>query len=139
MTIEVVQDPQAEVEMDLPSEPRSLWPLSVPSWLPTRELFWPLFWGYQEVEEGGASLRDTAPGEVGEEEEKGYATEYGDGEDQESSEEDQEEELWSSGDTDNWDYDWLGPQDQDFKEPDGYGECPGWASSAAALLGPEWE
>ncbi|KAM7323500.1 hypothetical protein ACRRTK_017606 [Alexandromys fortis] len=113
VTIEVVQDPQAEVEMDLPSEPRSLWPLRVSSWLPTRELFWPLFWGYQEGEEGGASLRDTAPGEVGEEEEKGYTTEYGDGEDQ-------EEEPWSSGDTDNWDYGWLGPQDQDFKEPDGY-------------------
>lgn len=125
--------------MDLPSEPRSLWPLRVSSWLPTRELFWPLFWGYQEGEEGGASLRDTAPGEVGEEEEKGYVTEYGDGEDQEGSEEDQEEEPWSSGDTDNWDYGWLGPQDQDFKEPDGYGECSGWAPSAAALLGPEWE
>ncbi|CAO2587037.1 ISM2 [Lemmus lemmus] len=120
MTIEVVQDPQAEVEMDLPSEPGSLWPLRVPSWLPTRELFWPLFWGYQEGEEGGTSLKDTAPREVGEEEEKGYATEYGDGEDQEGSEEDEEEEPWSSGDTDNWDYGWLGPQDQDFKEPDGY-------------------
>ncbi|XP_026634419.1 isthmin-2 isoform X3 [Microtus ochrogaster] len=136
VTIEVVQDPQAEVEMELPSEPRSLWPLRISSWLPTRELFWPLFWGYQEGEEGGASLRDTAPGEVGEEEEKGYATEYGDGEDQESSEEDQEEEPWSSGDTENWDYGWLGPQDQDFKEPDVYDvdSCEKWLNCKSDFL-----
>ncbi|XP_040598616.1 isthmin-2 isoform X2 [Mesocricetus auratus] len=120
VTIEVMQDPQAEVEMDLPSEPSSLWPLHAPSWLPTREFFWPLFWGYQEGEDGGSSLKDTAPGEVQEEEDKGYAAEYGDGEDQEGSEEDKDEELWSSGATDNWDYGWSGPQDQDFKEPDSY-------------------
>ncbi|XP_036062114.1 isthmin-2 isoform X2 [Onychomys torridus] len=119
VTIEVVQDPQAEVEMDLPPEPSSVWPLHAPSWWPTRELFWPLFWGYQEGEEGDPGLKDTAPGEVGEEEEKGYAVEYGDGENQEGSEEEEEEEEpWSSGATDNWDYGWLGPQD--FTEPDSY-------------------
>ncbi|CAH6847540.1 isthmin-2 [Phodopus roborovskii] len=120
VTIEVVQDPQAEVEMDLPSEPSSLWPLRAPSWLPTREFFWPLFWGYQEGEEGGTSLKDTAPGAVEEEEGKGYAAEYGDGDDQEGGEEDKDEEWWPSGTTDNWDYGWLGPQDQDFQESDGY-------------------
>lgn len=138
VTIEVVQDPQAEVEMDLPSEPSSLWPLRSSSWLPTQEFFWPLFWGYQDGEEDATSLKDVAPGEV-EEEEKDYATEYGEGEDQEGTEEDEDDEHWSSGATDNWDYGWLGPQDRDFKEPDSYGEWSGMASPAAALLGPEWE
>ncbi|OBS79027.1 hypothetical protein A6R68_18566, partial [Neotoma lepida] len=133
VTIEVVQDPQSEIEMDLSSEPSSVWPLHAPSWLPSRELFWPLFWGYQEGEEGGTSLRDTVPGEVEEEEENGYAAEYGDGEDQEGSEEDADEEPWSSGDTDNWDYGWLGPQDRDFKEPDSY-EVPWGTTSLASSL-----
>nr|XP_042116920.1 isthmin-2 isoform X2 [Peromyscus maniculatus bairdii] len=127
VTIEVVQDPQAEVEMDLPSEPSPVWPLRAPSWWPTRELFWPLFWGYQEGEEGDTSLKDTAPGEVEEEEEeKAYAAEYGDGENQEGSEEEEEEEEepWSSGATDNWEYGWLGPRDRDFTEPDSYDDEP---------------
>ncbi|XP_021509040.1 isthmin-2 isoform X1 [Meriones unguiculatus] len=119
VTIEVVQDPQAEVEMDLPSEPSSLWPLRASSWLPTQEFFWPLFWGYQEGEEEATSLKEVAPGEA-EEEEKDYAAEYGEDEDQEGTEEDEDEEPWSSGATDNWDYGWLGPQDRDFKEPDSY-------------------
>lgn len=122
VTIEVVQDAQAEVEMDLPSEPSTLWPLRAPSWLPARELFWPLFWGYQEGEEGDTSLKDTAPGEAEEEEGKDYAMEYGEGEDQGSTEEDEDGEPWSSGAIDNWDYGWLGPQGQDFQEPDSYGE-----------------
>lgn len=127
MTIEVVQDAQAEVEMDLPSEASPVWPLRAPSWWPTRELFWPLFWAYQEGEEGDTSLKDTAPGEVEEEEEKAYAAEYGDGENQESSEEEEEEEEeepWSSGATDNWDYGWLGPRDRDFTETDSYDDEP---------------
>lgn len=127
MTIEVVQDPQAEVEMDPPSEPGNLWPLRAPNWLPTRELFWPLFWGYQEGEEGATSLRDVAPGEV-EEEEKDYAAE--DGEDQQGTQ-DEDEELRSSGATDSWDYGWPGPQNWDFKEADSYGE---WSALAYQML-----
>lgn len=122
VTIEVVQDPQTEVEMDLPSEPSNLWPLHAPSWLPTKEFFWPLFWGYQEGEEGATSLRDRAPGEVEVEEGKDYAVEYGEGEDQRGTEEGEAEEPWSSGAIDNWDYGWLGPQEQDFQQPDSYGE-----------------
>lgn len=122
VTIEVVQDPQAEVEMDLPSEPSNLWPLRAPSWLPTRELFWPLFWGYQEGEEGATSLKARAPGEVEEEEGKDYAVEYGEGEGQRGTEEDKDEEPWSGGAIDNWDYGWLGPEEQDFQDPDSYGE-----------------
>nr|XP_034344234.1 isthmin-2 isoform X2 [Arvicanthis niloticus] len=120
VTIEVVQDPQTEVEMDLPSEPSNFWPLRAPSWLPTREFFWPLFWGYQESEDGATSLKDRAPGEAEEEEGKDYAVEYGEGEDQDGTEEDEDEGHWSSGAIDNWDYGWLGPQDPDFREPDSY-------------------
>lgn len=130
VTIEVVQDPQAEGEMDLPSEPSSLWPLRAPSWLPSRELFWPLFWGYQEGDEGAASLEDRAPGDAEEEEGKDYAVEYGDGEDQGGTGEDEDGEPWSSGAVDNWDYGWLGPQDKDFQEPGSYGEYSGLASPA---------
>ncbi|NP_001277231.1 isthmin-2 precursor [Mus musculus] len=120
VTIEVVQDPQTEVEMDLPSEPSNLWPLHAPSWLPTKEFFWPLFWGYQEGEEGATSLRDRAPGEAEVEGGKDYAVEYGEGEDQRGTEEGEAEEPWSSGAIDNWDYGWLGPQEQDFQQPDSY-------------------
>lgn len=138
VTIEVVQDPQTEVEMDLPSEPSNLWPLHAPSWLPTKELFWPLFWGYQEGEEGATSLKDRALGEAEEEEGTDYAVEYIEGEDQGGTE-DEDEEPWSSGAVDNWDYNWLGPQDRDFQESDSYGECSGLSSPAAALQGLEWE
>ncbi|XP_060243907.1 isthmin-2 isoform X3 [Meriones unguiculatus] len=135
VTIEVVQDPQAEVEMDLPSEPSSLWPLRASSWLPTQEFFWPLFWGYQEGEEEATSLKEVAPGEA-EEEEKDYAAEYGEDEDQEGTEEDEDEEPWSSGATDNWDYGWLGPQDRDFKEPDSYDvdSCEKWLNCKSDFL-----
>ncbi|KAL6083436.1 hypothetical protein STEG23_035556 [Scotinomys teguina] len=129
VTIEVVQDPQAEVEIDLPSEPSSVWPLRAPNWLPTRELFWPLFWGYQEGEEGDTGLKDTTPGEVEEEEEeeKGYAAEYGDGENQEGSEEDEDEEPWSSGATDNWDYGWLDPREPDSYDSEPQEEWSSWS------------
>lgn len=136
VTIEVVQDPQTEVEMNLPSEPSNLWPLHAPSWLPTRELFWPLFWGYQEGEEEATSLKDRALGEAGEEAGKDYAVEYGEGEDQGGSEEDEDEEPWSSGAIDSWNYGWL---DRDIQEPDSYGEWSGLLSPAAALRGLEWE
>uniref|UniRef100_A0A8C6H0D1 Isthmin 2 n=1 Tax=Mus spicilegus TaxID=10103 RepID=A0A8C6H0D1_MUSSI len=74
----------------------------------------------QEGEEGATSLRDRAPGEAEVEEGKDYAVEYGEGEDQRGTEEDEAEEPWSSGAIDNWDYGWLGPQEQDFQQPDSY-------------------
>ncbi|XP_063118755.1 isthmin-2 isoform X3 [Rattus norvegicus] len=136
VTIEVVQDPQTEVDVDLPSEPSNLWPLRASSWLPTRELFWPLFWGYQEGEEGATSLKDRAPGEAEEEEGKDYALEYDEGEDQGGTEEDEDEEPWSSGAIDNWDYGWLGPQDRDFQEPDSYDvdSCEKWLNCKSDFL-----
>ncbi|XP_008588636.1 PREDICTED: isthmin-2 [Galeopterus variegatus] len=121
VTIEVVEDPQAEAEMDLLAEPSSRWPQSSPSWLATKELFWPLFWGYVEGEDGDTGLKNRAPGE--EEEEEDYPAEYSEGEDQEANEEedeDEEEEPWSGGATDGRDQGWLAPRDWAFKEPDSY-------------------
>lgn len=140
VTIEVVEDPQAEVEMDLPS---NRWPQDASSWLPTKELFWPLFWGYLEGEEGRTDLKGRAPGEEEEEEEEeveeDYPVEYSESEDQEDS--DDEEELGFSGATGSWEQGWLAPGDWAFKEPDGYGEHPSpiLASRAAASGGPEWK
>ncbi|XP_042799853.1 isthmin-2 isoform X2 [Panthera leo] len=79
VTIEVVEDPQAEVEMDLLAEPSSRWPQGASSWLSAKELFWPLFWSYLEGEEGRTNLKGRAPGEEEEEEEveeEDYPAEY---------------------------------------------------------------
>uniref|UniRef100_H0XSN9 Isthmin 2 n=1 Tax=Otolemur garnettii TaxID=30611 RepID=H0XSN9_OTOGA len=126
VTIEVVEDPQAEVEMDLLAEPSNRWPQGTPRWLPGKELFWPLFWGYLEGKEGGISLEGRAPEEE-EEEEEDYPAEYGEGEGQEDSDEEDEEEEqepWSSGATDSWDRGWLAPGDWAFKESDSYDSEP---------------
>lgn len=70
VTIEVVEGPQAEVEMDLLAEPSRRRPQGASCWLPAEELFWPLFWGYLEGEEGRTDLKGRAPGEEEEEEEE---------------------------------------------------------------------
>lgn len=129
VTIEVVEDPQAEVEMDLLAEPSSRWPQGASSWLSAKELFWPLFWSYLEGEEGRTNLKGRAPGEEEEEEEveeEDYPAEYSESEDQEDNEEEEEEEEEPgfSGATGSWEQGWLAPGDWAFKEPDGYGEHP---------------
>ncbi|XP_076834397.1 isthmin-2 [Brachyhypopomus gauderio] len=61
VTIEVVDDPQMEVEMDLAKEGRNDWSLSSEEWLGHKKLFWPLFWEYRDSSEespGQASLED---------------------------------------------------------------------------------
>ncbi|KAK1793161.1 hypothetical protein P4O66_011563 [Electrophorus voltai] len=61
VTIEVVDDPQTEVEMDLAKEGRNDWPLSSEEWLGHKKLFWPLFWEYRDSSEESpdrASLED---------------------------------------------------------------------------------
>uniref|UniRef100_A0A8B9R7E0 Isthmin 2a n=1 Tax=Astyanax mexicanus TaxID=7994 RepID=A0A8B9R7E0_ASTMX len=61
VTIEVVDDPQMEVEMDLAKEGRNDWSLSSEEWLGHKKLFWPLFWEYHDSSEespGQASLEE---------------------------------------------------------------------------------
>lgn len=56
VTIEVVDNPQMEMEMDLAKESRNDWSLS------SEELFWPLFWEYHdpvEDSQGQGSLEDS--------------------------------------------------------------------------------
>lgn len=55
VTIEVVDDPQMEVEMDLAKEGRNDWPLNSEEWLGHNKLFWPLFWEYHDSSEESAS------------------------------------------------------------------------------------
>ncbi|XP_065727717.1 isthmin-2 [Phocoena phocoena] len=118
VTIEVVEDPQAEVEMDLLAEPNNRWSQGAPSWLPAKELFWPLFWGYLEGEEGRPSLKGRAAGE-----EEDYPPEYRESEDQEDhdEEDDDDQEHGFSGGAGGWERGWLSPGDRAFKEPDSSG------------------
>ncbi|XP_057678125.1 isthmin-2 [Corythoichthys intestinalis] len=76
VTIEVVDDPQMEVEMDLakdndwiPSSSSS--PSSSVDWLGGKKLYWPLFWSYTDSGEDGTS-RSTLE-ETAEEEEEDYS------------------------------------------------------------------
>ncbi|KAM5243824.1 isthmin-2 isoform 5-T5 [Hipposideros larvatus] len=136
VTIEVVEEPQAEVEMDLLAEPSSRWPQGAPSWLPTKELFWPLFWGYLEGEEMGTSLKGRAPG-AEEEEEEDYPSEYSESEDQAGSdEEDDDEEPGFSGATGGWEQGWLLPGDWAVKESDSYDvdSCEKWLNCKSDFL-----
>ncbi|XP_041928089.1 isthmin-2 isoform X2 [Alosa sapidissima] len=62
VTIEVVDNPQMEIEMDLAKESRNDWSLSSEDWLGHRKLFWPLFWEYHDPTEdsqGQGSLEDS--------------------------------------------------------------------------------
>ncbi|NXN34418.1 ISM2 protein, partial [Nycticryphes semicollaris] len=59
VTIEVVDDPQAEMEMDLLKETSNDWSLTSSEWLSHKDLFWPLFWEYTytaEYEEEESTL-----------------------------------------------------------------------------------
>lgn len=126
VTVEVVEEPQAQVEMDLLAEPGSHWPQGASSWLPVKELFWPQFWGILEDKEGKTDLKGGAPGEEDKEEEEDYPAEFGESEDQEASDyqEYDEEEPGFSGTTGSQEQGWLDPGNWTFKEPDGYGEHP---------------
>lgn len=62
VTIEVVDNPQMEMEMDLAEESRNDWSQSSEDWLSHKNLFWPLFWEYQdpvEDSQGQGSLEDS--------------------------------------------------------------------------------
>ncbi|XP_043929988.1 isthmin-2 [Protopterus annectens] len=77
VTIEVVDNPQAEVEMDLLKEPRNDWPISSSEWLTEKGLFWPLFWEYTDSDSLDTTLSNPeGDGDFDED----YMTEY-DGED----------------------------------------------------------
>ncbi|XP_067894357.1 isthmin-2 [Heterodontus francisci] len=73
VTIEVVDDPQAEIEMDLLKGNRNDWSISSAEWLSHKDIFWPLFWEYPDSTEVGSL--DSANGMDGDEEDD-YAVEY---------------------------------------------------------------
>ncbi|KAM5273593.1 LOW QUALITY PROTEIN: isthmin-2 [Ctenodactylus gundi] len=118
--IEVVEDPQTEVEMDLLVKPSYRWSHGAPSWLLTKQLFWPLFWGYLEGKEGATGLKGRSPEEEEEvEREEESLEEHNEGQDQGATDEEEEEETWSGGAEDSWDQGWLALEDA-FKEPGSY-------------------
>ncbi|KAF6130518.1 isthmin 2 [Phyllostomus discolor] len=149
VTIEVVEDPQAQVHMDLLAEPSSHGLQGAPSWQPTKELFWPLFWSYTEGEEAGSSLKGSVPGdeedypsEYSEEEEEDYPSEYEEREAQESNDEedDDKEKAGFSGATGRWEQGWLAPRNWDFKLLDSYDfelqeEWGPWSPCSASCSG----
>ncbi|KAK2506750.1 hypothetical protein MC885_011211 [Smutsia gigantea] len=139
VTLEVVEAPQTEVELDLLAEPSNHWSQGTPSSLPTRKLFWPLFWGYLEGEEGRTGVKGRAPGEEEEEEEEeDYPAEYSENEDQEGrdEEEDDEEEPGFSGAASSWEQGSLAPGDWAFKELDSYDvdSCEKWLKCKSDFL-----
>ncbi|KAG5857776.1 isthmin-2 [Anguilla rostrata] len=69
VTIEVVDNPQTEIEMDLAKEGRNDWSLSSVDWLGNKKLFWPLFWEYPDSSEDGT-------GRMSLEEAEDYTLEY---------------------------------------------------------------
>lgn len=82
ITIEVVDDPLMEVEMDLAKEKEwlpssSSSPSSTVDWLGGKKLFWPLFWTYTDTDSSEDSNSRSGGEETGEEEEEDYAIDYG--------------------------------------------------------------
>uniref|UniRef100_A0A8D0GXI9 AMOP domain-containing protein n=1 Tax=Sphenodon punctatus TaxID=8508 RepID=A0A8D0GXI9_SPHPU len=88
VTIEVVDDTQAEMEMDLLKETSNDWSLTSSEWLSHKDLFWPLFWEDEE-----------------EEEEEDYTAEY------------DEEETVLSGVGGDWDQRWPNYEDEEEWSP----------------------
>jgi len=96
VTIEVVQDPHLEVEMDLAKEKdwlpsSSSSPSSTLDWLGGKKLFWPLFWTYTDSESGVEDIGEEEEEE--EEEEEDYSL-------------DGSEEPLPSGVGEDWDSRW---------------------------------
>lgn len=82
VTIEVVDDPQMEVEMDLAKEKdwlpsSSSSPSSTIDWLGGKKLFWPLFWSYTDADSAEEGNGRSGVEETGEEEEEDYSLDYG--------------------------------------------------------------
>ncbi|XP_078090505.1 isthmin-2 isoform X2 [Mustelus asterias] len=73
VTIEVVDDPQAEIEMDLLKGNRNDWSISSAEWLSHKDIFWPLFWEYPDSTEVGSL--DSSNG-MDDDEEDDYSVEY---------------------------------------------------------------
>uniref|UniRef100_A0A3P9JE85 Isthmin 2b n=1 Tax=Oryzias latipes TaxID=8090 RepID=A0A3P9JE85_ORYLA len=77
VSIEVVDDPQMEVEMDLANDKDWLPPSSPSStvdWIGGQKLFWPLFWSYTDSNEDTSSRSEATGEEDGEED---YSIDYG--------------------------------------------------------------
>ncbi|XP_067098108.1 isthmin-2 [Osmerus mordax] len=128
VTIEVVDDPQMEGEMDLAkdkdwlSSSSSSSSSSMVELLGGKKLFWPLFWGYTDADSnedgtGRSGLEDVTE----EEQEEDYPLEYG-----------SEEPLPSRG-AEDWDSDWNEGWDapQSYYEMEEMEEWTSWTPCSA--------
>ncbi|KAJ7991007.1 hypothetical protein DPEC_G00292760 [Dallia pectoralis] len=117
VTIEVIKDPQTEIEMDLAKEGgeggRNDWSLSSEEWLGNKKLFWPLFWDYPDQPEAGSGPSGRASLEEQEQDDYNY---------------DLEEPVLSgtggigTGMGDGWGTRWAGNMGWDSKENNEYEE-----------------
>ncbi|KFV52650.1 Isthmin-2, partial [Gavia stellata] len=120
VTIEVVDDPQAEMEMDLLKETSNDWSLTSSEWLSHKDLFWPLFWEYTDPTE------EEEDEEKEEEEAEDDNLDVGDREEEEEEEEEEdytaeyEEESMLSGVGGDWDQQWPRQKNWIFKEKYNY-------------------
>ncbi|XP_034018373.1 isthmin-2 [Thalassophryne amazonica] len=125
VTIEVVEDPQMEVEMDLAKEKdwlpsSSSSPSSTVDWLGGKKLFWPLFWSYTDSDSSEDTSSLSGVEDTGEEvEEEDYSLDYG------------SEEPLLSGVGGDWDPRWNEGWDpvQTY-----YGETDEWTSWSPCSL-----
>ncbi|KAM9713696.1 LOW QUALITY PROTEIN: isthmin-2 [Dama dama] len=118
-TIEVVAEPQAELEMDPMAEPNNRWSEGAPRWLPTEELLQPLFWGCSDEDSEGEDQEEDS---------------------EEHGEDDQEPGF--SGAAGGWEQGPLFPGDWAFEEPDHYVPVfPGLSASGGVepLVSLQWE
>uniref|UniRef100_H3B4M0 Isthmin 2b n=2 Tax=Latimeria chalumnae TaxID=7897 RepID=H3B4M0_LATCH len=116
VTIEVVDDPQAEMEMDLLDENMNDWSLSSAEWLAHKDLFWPLFWEYPDLSEEGSL---NPPRTSLEEQQEGLVEDYLD--------EFDGEESVLSGVGSNWGRRWPGQQSWNSKDYE-YDEEEEWST-----------
>lgn len=129
-----MDDPQAEMEMDLLKETNNDWSLTSSEWLSHKDLFWPLFWEYTDPTE------EEEEEEEEEEDEEDDNLDVGDREEEEEEEEEdytaeyEEEESMLSGVGGDWDQQWPGQKNWIFKEKYNYGKSC-WAYAAALQTG----
>lgn len=120
VTIEVVDDPQAEMEMDLLKETSNDWSLTSSEWLSHKDLFWPLFWEYTDPNEGEEEEEEDDNMDVGDREEEEDEEDEDEEEEEDYTAEYEEEESMLSGVGDDWEQRWPSQKNWIFKEKYNY-------------------
>lgn len=118
----MVDDPQAEMEMDLLKETSNDWSLTSSEWLSHKDLFWPLFWEYTDPNEEEEEEEEDDNMDVGDREEEEDEEDEDEEEEEDYTAEYEEEESMLSGVGDDWEQRWPSQKNWIFKEKYNYGE-----------------